>query len=746
MEDEHPEEGRKGECLGKGGDMRTQRLWALVLVIGLLYATSFPADGTCGLSAGDRVRLTMDHPDDHPTLLAGHQGTVVCFDESSASRPVLVSWDDWMAGHENVGSCTTAVLPHRDWSCWWVSCDWIEPLKPGVPDITDGGEPYRFFTPQTFIGSQAGQSLEVSFNVVNAGTGNPQDVIGVDVYASKDTTITPSDYYLGSVDCIVPAGASLQQTLKTVLPTKLPTGYYYIGWIMDPLNLIPDELDETNNTAYVTSYRMVVSNPPGFLSLELSAARGGKITSPAEAVLLYLSSKPSTVVATADPCCSFVRWMGTAVEAGKVADLRAARTTITVDGSYTLMAVFDGPHMLLEDFEDYNDGTGVNGTWVDGVGWRSDDQQGRPGNETGATLGNAGSAHGGILAMAFDYDNSRTPYISEVSRRWGTLQNWAATGADTLSIWYRGARSNSAEPLYVVVEDVYGEAAVIEQPDRLAARNSQWTRWTVLLQQVQAAGVMLSRVVKVTIGVGDRANPVTGGAGTLYIDDISLAHEGFGNQPPELPAVDRPVAHWKLDEISGDIAHDSVGSHDGQLYGGPMWSPSGAIAGALGFDGIDDYVDTLYSDNLTSWTISAWVKSPAAPSARVDGGPVHREQNYQINWDHSNPSFRGTAALAIGGAWYGASFGPLEANRWYHLAATYDGDTLRAYKNGVLITTNTTPSGSPDYEPTSLKLGRHAVWPTQAFAGTVDDVRIYDQVLNADDVRTLAGAGKSGSR
>jgi hypothetical protein len=37
---------------------------------------------------------------------------------------------------------------------------------------------------------------------------------------------------------------------------------------------------------------------------------------------------------------------------------------------------------------------------------------------------------------------------------------------------------------------------------------------------------MLSRVVKVCVGVGDRSGPVADGAGSLYFDDIALIHSG----------------------------------------------------------------------------------------------------------------------------------------------------------------------------------------------------------------------------
>jgi hypothetical protein len=67
-----------------------------------------------------------------------------------------------------------------------------------------------------------------------------------------------------------------------------------------------------------------------------------------------------------------------------------------------------------------------------------------------------------------------------------------------------------------------------------------------------------------------------------------------------------PVAHWKLDETTGIIAADSSGcGHDGTLYGGPVWLPAGGrLAGALKLDGVDDYVDTGYTKDLATWTVS----------------------------------------------------------------------------------------------------------------------------------------------
>jgi hypothetical protein len=203
------------------------------------------------------------------------------------------------------------------------------------------------------------------------------------------------------------------------------------------------------------------------------------------------------------------------------------------------------------------------------------------------------------------------------------------------------------------------------------------------------------------------------------------------------------LGYWKLNETSGIIASDSSGNgNDGTLIGGPTWTAGRICGGALQLDGVDDYVDTGYTTDLPVWTISVWVIGPNAPSGRTPTGPVHRENNYQINWDHTDPNFRGAAGLRVGSRWYPASFGPLAANRWYHLAATYDGETLNAYKNGVLITSNTAPSGNPDAETATLKFGRHALNP-QYFRGTIDDIRIYNRALKAGEVRALTDMGQN---
>ncbi len=194
---------------------------------------------------------------------------------------------------------------------------------------------------------------------------------------------------------------------------------------------------------------------------------------------------------------------------------------------------------------------------------------------------------------------------------------------------------------------------------------------------------------------------------------------------------------WKLDETSGIVASDSsFSAASGALFNNPTWT-TGKINSGLSFDGVNDYVETGYTANLPKWTIAAWVQSPAAPSSAPASGPINRDKNFQIGWNHPSAAFRGAAAVRVGGTWYPASFGSLQGNTWYHLAATYDGENLKAYKDGVLITTNPSPSGNPFNETASLKFGRHAN-AAQYFTGVVDQIRIFNRALSDNEVTGLA--------
>jgi len=170
----------------------------------------------------------------------------------------------------------------------------------------------------------------------------------------------------------------------------------------------------------------------------------------------------------------------------------------------------------IDDFEGYNDDDNrIFDTWIDG--WV---------NNTGSQIGYEVSpfaertvVHGGKQSMPFLYDNESSPFYSEAEREFATAQNWTVRGADSLCLWVQDAPAN----LYVTVQDSTGKSATVTHAAAMAT--GQWTQWTIPFGDL--TGVNMSRVKKLMIGVGNKAAPVQGGAGTFFIDDI-----GFGRPVP----------------------------------------------------------------------------------------------------------------------------------------------------------------------------------------------------------------------
>jgi hypothetical protein len=82
--------------------------------------------------------------------------------------------------------------------------------------------------------------------------------------------------------------------------------------------------------------------------------------------------------------------------------------------------------------------------------------------------------------------------------------------------------ANDPAGLYVVVEDKAGKTKTVTHSDPAATTTPIWTQWRVSLSDL--AGVNLAAVKKLTVGVGNKANPQAGATGMLYLDDIGFGH------------------------------------------------------------------------------------------------------------------------------------------------------------------------------------------------------------------------------
>ena len=173
--------------------------------------------------------------------------------------------------------------------------------------------------------------------------------------------------------------------------------------------------------------------------------------------------------------------------------------------------------LIIDDMESYNDiNEGEEGSnriynaWLDGY---NDPTNGSQVGHLDAPFYEETIVHSGNKSMPLGYDNSVGK--SEATLTLTSNRDWTVNGVNTLTIWYRGGSANAAEPMYVVLN---GSAVVTnDNPD--AALAVVWTEWNI---DLQAFGINLTNVNSITLGLGNRSNPVAGGSGMMYFDDIRL--------------------------------------------------------------------------------------------------------------------------------------------------------------------------------------------------------------------------------
>jgi hypothetical protein len=164
---------------------------------------------------------------------------------------------------------------------------------------------------------------------------------------------------------------------------------------------------------------------------------------------------------------------------------------------------------------------------------------------------------------------------------------------------------------------------------------------------------------------------------------------------------------------------------------------------AYSFDGLNDSIVISHSSSLDfdgmtdSYTISLWVKNSADPT-----GSRIMEKWDENTWTPYPFSFQvglgGSANVYDGNNNPSVHFGITWDNEWHHLLfilnnsestlfAYLDGKLADQSSNSVTVSTKNTVDIYLASEPYGIKY----------FPGLVDDIRIYNRVLNAAEVKSL---------
>ncbi len=206
------------------------------------------------------------------------------------------------------------------------------------------------------------------------------------------------------------------------------------------------------------------------------------------------------------------------------------------------------------------------------------------------------------------------------------------------------------------------------------------------------------------------------------------------------------VAYWPFEEGAGNVAHDASGNGNDGMVHGASWVP-GLCGTALSFDGLNDYVAfTSPVLNTPPYTVCAWADMPSPPMVNT----------YLLANGGESGSSTGLCLLAVGGvAWdwefqvrsssgsmrgdcfahaaTGATFGPvLLCGTW---DGTSDADAIKFYVNAHLVCSDA-PQTNECGTPQNLRIGCSS-FNTYYFNGTLDEVRIYNGVLSANEICEL---------
>ncbi len=219
------------------------------------------------------------------------------------------------------------------------------------------------------------------------------------------------------------------------------------------------------------------------------------------------------------------------------------------------------------------------------------------------------------------------------------------------------------------------------------------------------------------------------------------------------------VGWWPLDEASGPTAADIANVNDGVHTNGPV-PVTGKVAGALRFDGVNDYVQapdhpsldfsaSIASTALGDFSIDAWIFWKESSDLRMIVDKRQRQ----------NDRLRGYSFFVRGGllgmsladnteSVYNSGFA-VTPNQWHLVAVTVDrdqSDGIRFYVDGVEVGTRGDPTLHPNTlaNDSPLRIGSSTLAVTNIFNGNIDEVEIFNRVVTAGEIASIYDAGAAG--
>ena len=191
------------------------------------------------------------------------------------------------------------------------------------------------------------------------------------------------------------------------------------------------------------------------------------------------------------------------------------------------------------------------------------------------------------------------------------------------------------------------------------------------------------------------------------------------------------------ERCSGTKWHDYSGKGNHGTITGASHTSKGRYGPGLLFDGEDDYVNCGNDNSLditSAITIEAWVKINIAGIQSIvikrdtsAGGLIFRIDTYnylQFLFHNGSNWITSTDNVAT-----------FPINDWVHATVTYDKSNVIFYVNGIVTKIVPQTDNIASHLTDDLRIGIQGFNNYAPFNGTIDEVRIYNRALGADEVR-----------
>ncbi len=206
------------------------------------------------------------------------------------------------------------------------------------------------------------------------------------------------------------------------------------------------------------------------------------------------------------------------------------------------------------------------------------------------------------------------------------------------------------------------------------------------------------------------------------------------------------VSWWPGEGNANDIIDNNNGTPVNVTFA------PGEVGLAFSFNGTSSEVDIPHNPNQNTGaqiTIDAWIN----PTTITHGNPILNKRSSSnvggYSFEATNSPFGNVNGLSFG-IWIGGTLiqaltpaNAITTGVWQHVAATYDGITMKIYVNGVLKASQAA-SGAIDAVTDPLVMGRNEVVSTADWDGLIDEVELFNRALTLSEIGAIYHAGSAG--